>query len=54
MTWTLFIFFAIAAVALIVFLVIRNQKDEKKFENDLNRDNIIEDEDDIEIEELTK
>jgi hypothetical protein len=29
MNWTVFIFFGIGAVALIIFLVVRNQKDEK-------------------------
>jgi preprotein translocase subunit YajC len=38
MNWPVMIFFGIAAIALIVFLVIRNQKDEKEFEQQLNND----------------
>lgn len=38
MNWPVIIFFGLAAIALIVFLVIRNQKDEKDFEQQLNND----------------
>jgi flagellar biosynthesis/type III secretory pathway M-ring protein FliF/YscJ len=38
MNWLLLIFFGIAVVALIIFLVIRNVKDEKQFEDQLNND----------------
>ena len=38
MNITLLIFFGIAAIALIVFLVVRNQKDEQKFEDQINND----------------
>jgi flagellar biosynthesis/type III secretory pathway M-ring protein FliF/YscJ len=38
MNWVLIIFFGIAVVALIIFLVVRNVKDEKQFEDQLNND----------------
>jgi hypothetical protein len=38
MNWPFLVLFGLAAVALIVFLVRRNQKDEKKFEKQLNED----------------
>ena len=38
MNWPVLIIFGIAAIALIVFLVIRNQKDESDFENQLKND----------------
>ena len=38
MNWTVLIIFGIAALALIIFLVVRNQKDEKNFEEDLKGD----------------
>ncbi len=43
------------AIALIVFLVVRNQKDEKDFERDLNNDfpKRKSDEGDIDIDDLT-
>lgn len=55
MNWVLIIVVAILAVALIVFLVIRNQKDKKKFTDQLNNDYPKRDaeEGDIEIDELT-
>lgn len=28
----------LAAIALLIFVIIRNQKDEKKFEEDMNKD----------------
>ena len=50
------ILFGIAALALIIFLVIRNQKDEKQFENQLKNDyhKSKDEEDDIEIDEIMK
>ncbi len=38
MKWPLLILFGIAALALIIFLVMKNQKDENKFEKQLNND----------------
>ena len=38
MNWTVLILFGIAAVVLIVFLVVRNQKDEKVFEEQIKND----------------
>lgn len=38
MNWPVLILFGIAAIALISFLVTRNVKDEKKFEDDLKKD----------------
>ncbi len=38
MNWPLLILFGIAVLALIIFLVVKNQKDEKKFEEQLNND----------------
>lgn len=38
MNWYIIIPFGIAVIALIVFLIVRNQKDEKKFEQQLNDD----------------
>ena len=38
MNWYILIPFGIAAIALIIFLIVRNQKDEKKFEKHLNDD----------------
>ena len=38
MNWIALILFGIAALALIVFLVVRNQKDEKVFEDQVNND----------------
>lgn len=53
MNWPVIIFFGLAAIALIVFLVIRNQKDEKDFEQQLNNDfhKTKDEEKDIEIKE---
>ena len=55
MNWVLIIVVGILAVALIVFLVIRNQKDKKKFTDQLNNDypKREAEEADIEIDELT-
>jgi preprotein translocase subunit YajC len=55
MNWLIIIIVGIFAVALIVFLVIRDQKDEKKFEKELDNDYpgaTIEDRD-IEDDKLT-
>ena len=38
MNWYILIPFGIAAIALIIFLIVRNRKDEKKFEQHLNDD----------------
>jgi low affinity Fe/Cu permease len=38
MNWPVIIIVSIAAIALLVFLIIRNQKDEKDFEDQLNND----------------
>ncbi len=38
MNWVFIIFFSIAVIALIVFLIIRNLKDEEVFEKQLNND----------------
>ena len=56
MNWPLLIFFGIAVVALIVFLVVRNAKDEKKFEDQLNNDypKIKDKEGDNDTEEIPK
>ncbi|MEO7317154.1 MAG: hypothetical protein ABIW47_18330 [Ginsengibacter sp.] len=55
MNWLILIIFGILAVALIVFLVIRNQKDEKDFEKELNNDypKSRSEHGDIEIDKLT-
>ncbi len=52
----LLIFIGIAAIALIVFLVIRNLKDKKQFEQKLNNDfpKNKKGEGDIEIDEVMK
>jgi len=36
MSWTVVIIISIAVIALLAFLIRRNQKDEKKFEQQLN------------------
>lgn len=55
MNWLILIIFGIIAIALIVFLIIRNQKDEKKFEKQLDNDypKSNREDDDKEIDELT-
>lgn len=52
----LLIVIGIAAVALVVFLIMRNQKDEKEFERQLNNDyrKTKDEEGDIDTEEKTK
>lgn len=56
MNWTILIIFGILAVALIIFLVVRNQKDEKGFEEQLNNDyhKTKDEEGDVEIDEMSK
>lgn len=56
MNWPVLIIFGIAAVALIVFLVVRNQKDERKVEDQLNNDyhKTKDEEGDTEAEEVMK
>ncbi len=38
MNWTILIFFGIAVIALIIFLVVSNKKDKEDFEEVLNED----------------
>jgi low affinity Fe/Cu permease len=56
MNWLLIILLGIAAIALIVFLVLRNLKDEKEFEDQLKKDyrKPRDEEGDIEIEKEMK
>ncbi|MBK7560684.1 MAG: hypothetical protein IPP43_08910 [Chitinophagaceae bacterium] len=56
MNWTVIIPVGIGAIVLIVFLVIRNIKDEKQFENQLKNDyrKPKDDAGDIEIDEILK
>lgn len=56
MNLTVLILFGIAAIALIVFLVVRNQKDKTKLEDQLNNDfhKSKDEEGDIEADELMK
>jgi hypothetical protein len=56
MNWYILIPFAIAVVALIVWLVVRNQKDEVKFEDQLKQDYPKGNEaaDDVDVEETVK
>ena len=56
MNWYILIPFAIAVVVLIAWLVIRNQKDEVKFEDQLNQDYRKEKdiEGDVDTEEILK
>ena len=56
MNWLVLIPVGIAAIALIIFLVVRNQKDEKAFENQLNNDypKAKEEEGDVETDEVLK
>ncbi len=55
MNWLIIIIVGILAISLIVFLVIRNQKDEKKFEKELDNDypKARSKDGDFEIDELT-
>ena len=56
MSWAIMILFGIAAIALIIFLIIQNQKDEKRFERQLKNDyrKSKDEEGDTEIDEITK
>ena len=56
MDWPVIILLGIAAIALIVFLVRRNQKDEKQFEDQLKNDyrKPKDEEGDAEIDEVMK
>jgi hypothetical protein len=56
MNWPFIIFFGIAVIALIIFLVIRNRKDEKIFEDQVNNDFPISQDEkrDDEIDKLVK
>jgi FtsZ-interacting cell division protein ZipA len=54
MNWAVIIVVGIAAIALIIFLVIRNQKDEKDFEKQVKNDYHKTKEDDIDTEEILK
>ena len=56
MNWPILILVGIAVVALIVFLVMRNQKDEKQFEQKLknNYHKTKDEEGDTEIDEVMK
>ncbi|MEO7485598.1 MAG: hypothetical protein ABIU77_00800 [Ferruginibacter sp.] len=55
MNWLIIIIVGILGIALIAFLIIRNQKDEKVFEKQLDNDypKPRNEEDDIEIDKLT-
>ncbi len=54
--WPVIIIVAILAIALVVFLIRRNMKDEKRFEQDLNEDfhKITKESEDTDPEELPK
>jgi hypothetical protein len=56
MNWTVLILFGIAAIALITFLIVRNQKDEKVFEDQIKNDyhKTKDEEGDAEIDKVTK
>jgi low affinity Fe/Cu permease len=56
MNWPLIIVLGIAAILLIVFLVMRNVKDEKEFEDQLKNDyhKTKDEEGDIDIDEVMK
>jgi len=56
MNWSVIIPFGIAALALIIFLVVRNLRDEKDLENKIKNDypKPRDDEGDIEIDEVLK
>ncbi len=56
MNWPIIIIAGIGLIALIIFLVWRNMKDENKFENQLNNNytKTKEEEGDIETEEVVK
>lgn len=56
MDWMLLILLGIAIIALLIFLIIRNRKDQKTFERQLNNDyrKKKEEEKDIEIDDTTR
>ncbi len=56
MNWTIILIVGILAIALLVFLIFRNQKDETDFEKKLNNDYTKpkDENDDIDIDEITK
>jgi len=56
MNWLVLIVVGIAALALIIFLIVRNQKDEKSFEEQLkqNYPKSKDEEGDVEIDEKMK
>ncbi len=56
MNWLILIPFGVGAIALIIFMVRRNQKDEKEFEGQSNNDyhKTKDEEDDVEIDESMK
>ena len=56
MNWFILIPVGIALVVLVIFMVMRNQKDEKKFEEQINEDyhKSKEEEGDIDTEEKVK
>jgi flagellar biosynthesis/type III secretory pathway M-ring protein FliF/YscJ len=56
MNWSILILVGLVALALVIFLVIRNVKDEKNFEEKIKHDykKPREDEGDIEVEEKMK
>lgn len=56
MNWIILILFGIAVIALVVFLVMRNLKDKKEFEEQLNNDyrKTKDEEGDIDTEEIVK
>lgn len=56
MNWFVIIPVAVIAIAFIIFLVVRNIKDEKEVEDELKNDypKIHDEDDDIEIDEVMK
>ena len=56
MNWPLIIVVGLAAIVLIVFFIVRNQKDKKQFEDQLKDDypKTKDEEGDIEIDEVMK
>ncbi|MEP7254848.1 MAG: hypothetical protein ABI666_03675 [Ferruginibacter sp.] len=56
MNWFILIPVGIALIALVTFLVMRNQKDEKKFEQQMNNDyhKSKDEEDEVNAEEIMK
>jgi uncharacterized membrane-anchored protein YhcB (DUF1043 family) len=56
MQWAILIVFGIFAMSLIIFLIVRNLKDQKELERELNNDypKPLTEDGEIEIDELTK